>query len=318
MGDTLCISGGRPYLYFNLGPEMNNQEILEKLNKLVYGHVETKKLLITLIQRSKLRYYKKCVLNEPTDLKPLRCLLIGDSGTGKTHLLGSLRTLMPFPYLYIDATRLAPTSADGITQEKLTALIDSTAERAVKSGVAFSHEGALNSMVIFVDEIDKLGIDSNGRGWNLSTQSSFLTLIDNKEKYSGISWVFAGAFHDCKQRQHSRSIGFFTSELLPLVGNIDLTTSGLIPELLGRMSLTARLDTFSAEDYKKILVDFLLPTKHACLTELNINISTPDDTELDRMASQAVSSSQGVRYIEKELETYYLEAEFTNKTTLCF
>ena len=283
---------------------------MKTIDDMVYGHKQAKKVLQVLLQRSQNRYYKKCLKGETENIpETLKCLLIGQSGTGKTHLIQSLRKLHSFPLICIDATQLMPAgNAEGMNVKQLKALIDKTANELLKKPEYHSIEGVLNQLVIFVDEFDKLGssFESSG-GWNQHVQANFLTMIDNKEEFAGISWIFAGAFSGLYEAKPNQ-IGFFggTPESSKEITDNDILKSGIIPEMLGRISLIVQLDTFTEEDYRKILVDRLLPTYR----------SLSDNVDIEGIVKKAHVSGQGIRSMTRQLEMLSIDAEFEEETTL--
>jgi ATP-dependent Clp protease ATP-binding subunit ClpX len=271
---------------------------MKTIDDLVYGHSQAKKVLKVLINRSQERYYKKCVKNEQDYPERLNCLLIGPSGTGKTHLMKSLADMYKFPLICLDATELMPTGNDtGINKKQLRKLIFDTANDYVKKPEYHSIEGVLNQMVIFVDEFDKLAtsFDSSGN-WNKHVQSSFLTMIEDKYELSGISWVFAGAFTMCRENKVvKKSIGFFPEDKMEAVTDQltekDIIKAGIIPEMLGRIPLIVQLDTLNQQDYVNI-VKQLLESKYSVLTNVNV----------EEVAKTALDSGQGVRSVIRQLE----------------
>lgn len=219
---------------------MDNKTLLEELDYYVVGHTEAKKALITLVMRSRLRHFQKYIKEMDSDylLQPMKILLMGASGSGKTHLVESLQKITHFPLLRIDATHLGPSGSGGSIKpndlrkmiiEKATIACDLSPNRY------YSVEEAVDSTVVFVDEIDKLGVsfDSSGN-WNSHVQSNFLTLFDNKAEFSGLSFVFAGAFTGItKEKETKRSIGFSFNETIGEDEFLDdqIIKYGLIPEL---------------------------------------------------------------------------------------
>lgn len=197
----------------------SNADLYRQLTEYVSGHDEAKKALISLLSRSKMRYYQRWGKNMHEDylLQTSKVLLIGASGTGKTHLIESLGKIVKFPLLKLDATKLNPTGASGgVKEEDLRKMIvdNATACYNKSPSTYFSIDGAVDQTVVFIDEIDKLGesFDSSGK-WNDHVQSNFLTMFDNKSEFAGVSFVFAGAFTSItNQEKISSSIGFMRDE----------------------------------------------------------------------------------------------------------
>lgn len=279
---------------------------MKTIDELVYGHKQAKKVLQVLINRSKERYYKKCVKGIEEYPERLNCLLIGQSGTGKTHLMRCLAAIYEFPLLCIDATELMPTGNDtGLNRKQLRKLIFDTAKDLTHKPQYHSIEGVLNQMIIFVDEFDKLGtcFESSGN-WNKHVQSNFLTMIENTEELGGISWVFAGAFSGLYENRNIKknSIGFFeqAEESKPSqeIKEQDILKAGIIPEMLGRIPLIVQLDDFTIGDYMNV-VEKLLETKYNTL--MNVNVL--------EVAETALSSGQGIRSITRQLEMALIDQE---------
>jgi ATP-dependent Clp protease ATP-binding subunit ClpX len=298
----------------------STSEILEELDDYVFGHLEAKKAIITMLNRSGLRFIQKYYkgMAEEHLITPMKLLLIAASGTGKTHLVESLQKVAHFPLVRIDATQLLPSGAStgGINLSKLKSLL---AEEASKYADLYpeyylSPQGALDRSVVFVDEIDKLGMSFESSGnWNKHVQSNFLTLFDNKDEFSGVSFVFAGAFHDItKKKEKKHSIGFNkttdSSEDAPL--DEQVLRSGLIPEIVGRFNYIVRLDVFSETELYKILTQILIPKKMKDLAAYHIFDAEVDELELADLVKEAAKSEQGVRYMQRWLDKKFLEDEF--------
>lgn len=271
----------------------------------VYGHPSVKRALNALIKRSQEHYYNKCVLGRTEVQSPLKLLLIGPSGTGKTHLINSLRKQYDFPFLSLDATSLTPVGNNGgINSVQLKKMIYDVAHQELKKPQYHSAEGVISQMVIFVDEFDKLGNSWDASGtWNSHVQSNFLTLIDDKDEFAGISWIFAGAFSKLFENKKSNGIGFFKVAEGPkqLISDQDILNAGIIPELLGRISLVLQLDAFTEQDYLAILNNMLLPL-YSGLPELS------EETKIN-MARTAMNSGLGIRNLSRQLEHMSIEAQ---------
>lgn len=269
----------------------------------VYGHAKAKRVLDVLINRSQERYYKKCVVGESDYPERLNCLIVGPSGTGKTHLLKTKCREYDVPLLCIDATELMPTGNDsGLNRKQLKKLIMDTAKEYASKPKYTSIEGVLNQMIVFVDEFDKLGVsfDSSGN-WNKHVQANFLTMIENKEDLSGVSWVFAGAFSSFyTNRGTSSQIGFFSESqnTFEELTDQEIIKAGIIPEMMGRIPLIVELDEFTIDDYANI-INTMLTAKYKSLKDVNVS----------EVAEKAMISGQGVRSIIRQLEMTLIEHE---------
>lgn len=296
-----------------------NKEILEKLSKCVSGHEFAKKVLITIINRSKTRYYRKWGLDEDvSNFCPVNCLLVGESGTGKTYLVESLSKIMNFPFVKIDATELTQTSAHGLTKNDVITKIKMAARSYVKKepNKYFSEDGVLDQMVVFVDEIDKLTKEANN-DWSWKVQGNFLTLFENKDVFDGITFIFAGAFSGINKREKDKkleSIGFFNIDSDSKYENIDIANeiikNGLMAELVGRFNHIVLLDQLTHENYKEILNTFIIPKVQAQLSFLGVKSFKFTDEEIENLINRAVKSAMGVRFLESEILKHSVELEF--------
>ncbi len=294
-----------------------NRRIYQQLSELVIGHDNAKKVLINLINRSKLRYYQKWGLLNPDGLVKLsNCLLVGDSGTGKTHLVESLSKIMKFPLLKIDATELNPTGATGgIKQDDLKKKIRDCAKEAMENDpqTYWSYDGTIDQVIVFVDEVDKLG-QKLSSDWNSHVQANFLGLFENKAGYDGISFIFAGAFSGMEKKTAKvKQLGFHTKEEEVIQAG-DLAQAvvkyGLIPEFVGRLNNIVTLDTLTKEDYVTILINNIMPRATATLAFYGIKDYTLTIDEIEQLADDAQKSGLGVRALETGVNKLMVELEY--------
>ncbi len=295
-----------------------NQILLDSLNEQVEGHIHAKKSLITMLQRSNMRYYQKYLKNMDSEflLDPMKILLIGGSGTGKTLLLNTLAQAANFPLVKVDASQFNVTGGSGgIKVGHLKKMIKDEAELCCKlyPNRFFSLDGAIDRTVVFVDEIDKLGGQNSVGEWNKGVQSSFLTLFDDKDEFSGVSFVFAGAFSDItKYSRGNKSLGFTPAQDDAVINNLDdqIVSSGILPELIGRINTIVELDVFSVQDLFKIAKDKILAKKQRDLAAYHIFDVELSDERLLSIAKDAFKSSQGIRYLKRLIDKEFLDIEF--------
>lgn len=299
----------------------SNLLLLAALDDCVFGHTEAKKALIVMLNRSRLRVQQKYKKDMDEDflVSPLKILLIAPSGTGKSHLVTSLQRVARFPIVKVDATHLNPTGASGgIKPEKIMEMIDAEARRmCIEHPQQYPYlESTIDQVVVFIDEIDKLASSFDGSStgnWNIHTQTNFLTLFDSKEKYKGVSFVFAGAFTAITgKKEIKKSLGFTIAESKEEKKFLDeeIIKMGIIPELIGRINAIIELDTFTEKDYNDILEQRLLPKKRLDLAAMGIFDSELTNEQRDILIKMSMKSGQGVRFLQRELDKIFLEKEF--------
>ena len=307
---------------------LTNKEILEALNKRVYGHENAKKQLINAINRSKKRYYQECGTNTPEDeLVPLlNCFLIGSSGTGKTFLLEELSRIMDFPLVKFDASQLNPiANRGGISYEDIIRGVKNNAKLLYESkdnnGRYFSEKGIIKQTVVFLDEFDKVGISCyTDRGWGEKTYAELLTLIENKGELDGVTYIFAGAFSKLTMSgAKPNSIGF--GKLAPdndgrkdliSLENMDkqIMAAGVPAEMLGRCGAVILLDEFEKKDYLELAKRILLPKFYKDLKILGILDYELTDDRLDKIVDSAMRSGLGIRAMHRGLSSIISDLEF--------
>lgn len=315
---------------------MNNQQLLERLDKTVSGHEKAKKQLINAVRRQQRRFYEN-YLEGSTPLKgdqlpnADRLLIVGGSGTGKTLLIEELSKLMKFPFLRIDASKfdLPDRGSEGMSAKQFRDKIIKFAEQQQQEDPYhyFSTDGTLDKMVVFIDEVDKMcmSFDSTGN-WNNRVQSSFLTILgENDKRLGGVLFVMAGAFAGVTEKKRKEvkgnSIGFFrpshTEAAKPLKENLkqiditseDLIEYGMLPEFAGRISSIAALDLFNEEDYATILKMRVLPAKNEELEKIGEKLYLTKE-QVSAASKEAMRSGQGVRYLKRWLNDLSIDLEF--------
>lgn len=300
----------------------SNKMLLAALDEYVSGHTEAKKALIVLLSRSKLRAFQRFgkAMEKEFLVHPMKVLLIGASGTGKTHLVESLQRISAFPLIKLDATQLNPTGASGgIKVKDLKNMIYTEAVRICEEfPLTYPYvEYAIERSVVYVDEVDKLGQNFESSGnWNRHVQSNYLTMFDNKDEYAGVSYIFSGAFDSITRdsKTVSKSIGFTDhnktyKESKELIDTLVLK-SGLIPELVGRLNAIVELDVFGYDELYDILRNRILPKKKMDLAAHGIFDVYIKKSEVKQIIDDCIKSCQGVRYLQRAIDRKFLDLEF--------
>jgi ATP-dependent Clp protease ATP-binding subunit ClpX len=218
---------------------------------------------------------------EPVPLKKSNILMIGPSGTGKTHLARNLAGVLEVPFAVVDATEYTEAGYYGKDVEvmlgELLFAADLNAEAA--------QEG-----IVFVDEIDKIARRNHGERTGAGSrdiggegvQQSLLKLLEGAKVFvpynltqhwskhdfvqmdtTNILFICAGTFTDLKRGKARRGLGFNSSDGVEggrvafehRVQVEDLMEYGMIAELLGRLPVLTELHDLSEDHLVRIVTE---------------------------------------------------------------
>lgn len=258
-------------------------EIFDFLQEYVIGQENAKRALSVAVYN----HYKRVRAQrhgEDTgmELTKSNILLLGPTGTGKTHLARSLSRLLKVPFCIVDATALTEAGYVGEDVENILLRLIQAADGDVKK----AERG-----IIYIDEIDKISRkgenasitrDVSGEG----VQQALLKIIEGttasvppqggrKHPHqefieidtSSILFIAAGAFAGLdeivKARLGQRSTGFGSDlksvkehgDLFAKVTPDDLHKFGLIPEFIGRLPVITNVSALDVDDLSRVLTE---------------------------------------------------------------
>ncbi|MFN7929360.1 MAG: AAA family ATPase [Blastocatellia bacterium] len=255
-------------------------EMLSYLNRFVIGQDNAKRALINAAYISGLELLTQAGVIENFGTLPKQAVaLIGNTGTGKSHLVRTLVRMLVRPFSFHSATDLVQTGYVGTNIESMMTQ-------------AFGRAGydlaKARRLILHIDEFDKVrchhdssGPDVNGEG----VQNALLTLLDGRPvsvrrdgsresahidlQTEGMLFIFTGAFSglsnivERRLGRHRRFTGFVHHRPISSGTQLnwsehlqteDLIEFGLIPELAGRLTQVVVLDPLSIADLEKILI----------------------------------------------------------------
>jgi ATP-dependent Clp protease ATP-binding subunit ClpX len=252
------------------------REIYEHLDRYVIGQDRAKRTVAIAAYN----HLKRCQQPTPDGKRLLRksnVLMMGPTGSGKTHIARTLAEMLEVPFTVTDATEYTEAGYHGKDVEVMVGELlyraDQNVERAQRG-------------IVFIDEIDKIarrspgartgtGRDIGGEG----VQQSLLKILEGRELFvplnvtqhwnkhdfvvvdtQDILFLAAGTFSDLSPYEEARGMGFGAGpenggRRRRPVTEKDLLDYGLLAEFLGRLPVRVELDPLDEAQLFQVLVE---------------------------------------------------------------
>lgn len=314
-------------------------ELVEGLNERVVGQDHAKKVLAVAAHN----HYQRLAQREAAangddvgaEIEKSNVIMLGPTGSGKTHIARALAQQANVPFAQADATTLTQA---GYVGEDVESILQKLLANA-GGDLAAAQQG-----IVYIDEIDKLSRRGEGGSKDVGgegVQQSLLGILEGTqatvpEKSArknprgesvqmdtrDILFICGGAFVNIErhvlERTSAASLGFSnpvrersskshrpTSDLLKHVESADLLSFGLIPEFCGRLPVICPLLELSEDELIKVMTEpkNALGKQFQELFRLNGVKLTLESEGLRVIARQAREKGVGARGLRTILES---------------
>jgi ATP-dependent Clp protease ATP-binding subunit ClpX len=257
-------------------PLLTPRQIYERLDRFVIGQ-DAAKRAVSIAAHNHLKRIQARRMRRGSLIKKSNILLIGPTGSGKTHIARNLAGILEVPFTTVDATEYTEAGYYGKDVEVMISDLLFKANHSVED----TQRG-----IIFIDEVDKIARRSqgarNGAGsrdiGGEGVQQALLKMLEGREVFvpmnvtqawnksdfvqidtRDILFICAGTFSDLHDYgdEGSRPVGFGAADaakrLQKRISTKQLVDFGMLAEFLGRLPVMVQLELLGEDDLLHVL-----------------------------------------------------------------
>lgn len=317
---------------------LSPSKIKEFMDQYIVGQDYAKMVVSVAVHN----HYKR--LNNPVvddvELEKSNILMVGPTGSGKTHIAQTIAKVLDVPFAMADATSLTEAGYVGDDVESIVTKL----YQAAGGDVAKCERG-----IIYLDEIDKKHKKEGGGSGSRDVsgegvQQALLKIIEGSEvmvpasgnkkspsadmvkiNTKNILFIVGGAFVGLdkvikKNANKNAGVGFNASvsedqhinELMKLAQPSDMVKFGIIPELIGRLPVIAPLEELSTDQLVRVLTE----PKNAVIKQFEklfelggVKLEFEPEA-LTEVAKAATARKTGARGLRSVIEKVLIKTQF--------
>jgi ATP-dependent Clp protease ATP-binding subunit ClpX len=309
------------------------RQIYDYLDRFVVGQERAKRAVAIAAYN----HLKRCNQKTPGGkrlIKKSNLLLIGPTGSGKTHIARTLAEFLEVPFAVADATEYTEAGYYGKDVEVMVGELLHKADQDVE----LTQRG-----IVFIDEIDKIARRSHGARTGAGSrdiggegvQQSLLKVLEGREIFvplnvtqhwnkhdfvvvdtQDILFIVAGTFTDLRLYEESKALGFGATAAGPKrsrsVTEKELLDYGMLAEFLGRLPVRVELDPLGEEDLFQILTtppDSVIKEYQALLKMDGVELKF-EEAALREVVRYSIRRNTGARSLRTFIEEICHEVMF--------
>jgi ATP-dependent Clp protease ATP-binding subunit ClpX len=302
------------------------RQIFNYLDRYVVGQERAKRTIAIAAYN----HLKRCAQPTPQGkrlIKKSNVLLLGPTGSGKTHIARTLAQCLDVPFTVADATEYTEAGYYGKDVEVMVGELLHHADQDVE----LAQRG-----IVFIDEIDKIARRSQGARTGAGArdiggegvQQALLKVLEGREIFAPLNvtqhwnkhdfvvldtqdilFIAAGTFSDLRLTEAGKPLGFGAAgdPAAPRSRRVtekELLDYGLLAEFLGRIPVRVELDPLSEDDLYLVMTgppDAVVREYQALLKMDGVDLQFTDEA-LRLVARQCIERRTGARSLRTIVE----------------